>query len=611
MDDTTHKQYLNDKVRLIDGSHANAVTYTNIEKRFRCIACQTAPEIFITGFQNLITHCAGKKHQTNLGRIHELTWFKKKTIGQELQPAAKIQNGSSSSVQFENPLKRSIHESQSNQTQNRGNDSAKSTNKFVVNYARLEAAEQLIEKFDLKFSILKIGIESKYDKYRRDLNLHPQKDDALKHFWAKRHEELKNEAKINPDTYDYLPEFMEYFKKQVEIYQEREIENERKTLLMHFGITEKNIVDYKKQKDQSEKRKRSRSPKGWDGESSRSKSSRSQKSPNHSEGSRKRRSSQFDENCKYLGTEAGPSTSKSSHGGSSSKSAPSKTEEIFKKLKLIRKEVIDLESEDEASSELEIVEKVEKATEVTVTSVFRELAALEPEVGTVLAPRVINLLINSMQFEKIDSETCDKIMMNSENTSLIEAIREKLKVQIEMKLVTPKRVNAVQSVVENIQKLLKKVNDSDVDNQRKKADIMQKMIKMLKESIFTHNDLQTLIEAISEHVKKSTEGESDHESIEDGEILYPDNRKTENNYVDQSKENISSDDEIEFEDVSKDENNEVSDMTDGELKFLLENFKELEEDVANNLIQFLDGLEKTDIGRVKKLTQCVSSIAKI
>lgn len=624
-----HEKYLEDKVRLTDGSHSKAIECTKISNQFRCLACRTGPEIQITGFDNLVTHCAGKKHQTNLGRIQELTWFKKKT-GEEHKQATKNQNGSNSTLDL-NSNKESI---------NFG--AAVAAKKIVVNFKIPDKIEEKVAKFDRHLRIIEIKIKAEYDKYYRDLNDHPQKQNVWNGFWSKRVEELKKEGKVDPNTYDYMPEFMEYFEKQVELFEKNDIENERKNLLKQFGITEKDIADHSSGNKDKLERMRPRSPpketssnpksqhqskphdyprpscsstngrsaaiiKGNSRHSPKSpdyldNSRRSPKSPDHLENKRKRRSSDAEfEFRQTKSSDSGPSTSKSSQN---SKSKSNQT--IFKKARKIS-------VEDETSSELEIVENIdnEKVMEVSFHSVFRELVGLEPEVGPILAPKILDLLLKSLQFNKIDSATCDKIMMNPENTGLIEAVREKLMVQLEMKLVEgPKRVSAVHNAVANIQKLLKRITDNDADNdERKKADIMNKMIKMLKESKLTHNDLQTLIKAISEHVENTEEPEQrESVGIEEGEIVTIDDDETSDNKNAQKIEKIvlSDDDEDETPDNSQNNNNASEDIKDSDLKLLLENFENLDDAAQQNLIKFLEDLEKNDVERIKKLRETIS-----
>jgi hypothetical protein len=211
---------------------------------------------------------------------------------------------------------------------------------------------------------------------------------------------------------------------------------------------------------------------------------------------------------------------------------------------------------------------------VSFVSVCRLLAALETELGS-LAPKILELLSQSLAMERILPNSSDTELMTSENLLLLETVKEKMKGLLIANLVPSPKVAAIKTSVQNIAKLIhqtpvKILEPSETTKEDKeKVELAGKIAKALKahgKEDCTPEELEVLVEIFLEHEDSETE-ESPPEPEKIG---------------------------TNFEILSYDE-----------LEILVRNFSDLDTDEQNQLIKFLSELEKNDPEKVDSLRKFV------
>ncbi|KAJ6630198.1 hypothetical protein Bhyg_16713, partial [Pseudolycoriella hygida] len=125
---------------------------------------------------------------------------------------------------------------------------------------------------------------------------------------------------------------------------------------------------------------------------------------------------------------------------------------------------VELTKEEEADSE-----------PLTIISVFRLLAALEDLLGATLGKRVLDLLSKAVHLEKVKANLADEVLMNEENSVLLDTVKEKLKGLIIAKIVNSQQINAVRRAIRNVESIV-----AIIDNKiavSKKENIKQPILK--------------------------------------------------------------------------------------------------------------------------------------
>ncbi|KAG4076281.1 hypothetical protein HA402_014830 [Bradysia odoriphaga] len=103
---------------------------------------------------------------------------------------------------------------------------------------------------------------------------------------------------------------------------------------------------------------------------------------------------------------------------------------------------------------------------LTVISVLRLLAALEDQLGATLGKKVLDLLSKAVHLEKLKANLADDVLMNEENSVLLDTVKEKLKGLIIAKIVNNQQINAVRRAIRNVESIVaiidKKISVSKV-----------------------------------------------------------------------------------------------------------------------------------------------------
>lgn len=103
---------------------------------------------------------------------------------------------------------------------------------------------------------------------------------------------------------------------------------------------------------------------------------------------------------------------------------------------------------------------------ITVISVLRLLAALEDLLGATLGKKVLDLLSKAVHLEKLKANLADDVLMNEENSVLLDTVKEKLKGLLIAKIVNNQQINAVRRAIRNVESIVavidKKISVSEV-----------------------------------------------------------------------------------------------------------------------------------------------------
>lgn len=107
---------------------------------------------------------------------------------------------------------------------------------------------------------------------------------------------------------------------------------------------------------------------------------------------------------------------------------------------------------------------------LTVISVLRLLAALEDLLGVTLGKKVLDLLSKAVHLEKLKANLADDVLMNEENSVLLDTVKEKLKGLIIAKIVNNQQINAVRRAIRNVESIVA-VIDEKISASELKAEI--------------------------------------------------------------------------------------------------------------------------------------------
>lgn len=91
---------------------------------------------------------------------------------------------------------------------------------------------------------------------------------------------------------------------------------------------------------------------------------------------------------------------------------------------------------------------------ITVISVLRLLAALEDLLGATLGKKVLDLLSKAVHLEKLKANLADDVLMNEENSVLLDTVKEKLKGLLIAKIVNNQQINAVRRAIRNVESIV-------------------------------------------------------------------------------------------------------------------------------------------------------------
>lgn len=107
---------------------------------------------------------------------------------------------------------------------------------------------------------------------------------------------------------------------------------------------------------------------------------------------------------------------------------------------------------------------------LTVISVLRLLAALEDLLGPTLGKKVLDLLSKAVHLEKLKANLADDVLMNEENSVLLDTVKEKLKGLMIAKIVTNQQINAVRRTIRNVESIVA-VIDQKISVSKLKDDV--------------------------------------------------------------------------------------------------------------------------------------------
>lgn len=136
------------------------------------------------------------------------------------------------------------------------------------------------------------------------------------------------------------------------------------------------------------------------------------------------------------------SSSETSIIGSSSDSETSLRKRRTKK----RKESFSSVSSDSLkprNSEISIPKLATNNEPITLLSVCRKLLVLDTELGSMLSNKILELVSQIINFEKIQANASDEFLINSDNVTFLETVKEKLKGLISADLFEPKKVRNI------------------------------------------------------------------------------------------------------------------------------------------------------------------------
>lgn len=400
---------------------------------------------------------------------------------------------------------------------------------------------------------------------------------------------------MNPNDYDYKPEWIKYWKKRIDDLMDEEISKLKRDILktddfMEFSSRQRRS----RTRSRSRSRSRSISPVR---KRIRSRSPRRRRSPSWSPPPF-RRASKSPENYKYssrLPAYSPPRDRDRDRG----KPRSSK-----------REGPVEISSEEDEMSFKPSAPSLADE-KVSFIGVCRLLSALENDVGS-LAPKVLDLLTKSLQVEKIQPSKCDEIMMTRENAVLLETVKEKLKGTLGLGILTNQKETAIKLAVQKIAKLLhlvpvsengarfKESSFSDNSETTRKIQMRKRWVEVLQSMGKSVNDqeLDVLVEALDEEVRKIKDEQKLANIVSFEKVAEKITTPAANSESNQAPAN--------FEDKDKPFSKEFEDLSDEDLKLLLSNFSDLEIEEQTHMVNFLTYLEKTDPERVKQLKSCVN-----
>lgn len=96
---------------------------------------------------------------------------------------------------------------------------------------------------------------------------------------------------------------------------------------------------------------------------------------------------------------------------------------------------------------------------LTIISVLRLLAALEDLLGVTLGKKVLDLLSKAVHLEKVQANLADQVLMNEENSVLLDTVKEKLKGLIIADIVSKQQSSAVRRAIRNVESIVAVIDE--------------------------------------------------------------------------------------------------------------------------------------------------------
>lgn len=317
-----------------------------------------------------------------------------------------------------------------------------------------------MEKYKCTIELFTRQLLKEHKKYKKSPESHPQYGEEWKKFWECRYYQLKKEGKINPNDYDFKPEWISFWTKRMEEIVEEAIEKKkgevRKQLRLHDDYEQK--VDGRKR----------------------------QKSPNPSE----YEEISSDDSC-TLSDDSYRSPRRKKNSYYRHRSPDSDTRNFYRYEKV---------RSPSPARRL----KFDENEEVTLVSVCRLLSALEAELGS-LSDKILDLLAKALALEKLKPNSSDEMLMTSENAVFLETVKEKMKGLLMVNDLPVHKLAAVKKCIQNIAKLIhqtpmrkeeEKVAEKEEVND-KKTEIALKIAESLKacgKDDCTPEELEVLVE---------------------------------------------------------------------------------------------------------------------
>lgn len=135
---------------------------------------------------------------------------------------------------------------------------------------------------------------------------------------------------------------------------------------------------------------------------------------------------------------------------------------------------------------------------VTMVTVLRLLSALETELGC-LSSNILDLLSKALALEKQKPNSSDELLMTTENSVFLETVKEKMKGLLLVNLLPPQKIAAVKKCIQNIAKLIHQtpINDPKPEKNEENEELAKEIAEALKaqgKEDCTSQELEVLVE---------------------------------------------------------------------------------------------------------------------
>ncbi|XP_055640509.1 uncharacterized protein CG7065-like isoform X4 [Toxorhynchites rutilus septentrionalis] len=488
------------------------------------------------------------------------------------------------------------------------------------------------EKYRCSLEIAAAQIDKIFKEHEKNPEKHPMYPEEWKKFWNRRYKELQAEKK-DPSKHDFRPEWIEFWTKRMRELHDEEIDKKKAEIKEKLNLPEEEPESTKSLKEQyavkmTSKKKQlvemiessddermsviSKVPSTKPKAQSRSKKSISPFSDEELD-ERSRHSSSYNRDReREVGRERDREREKAYHRSAAYAKHAHDYDEWAKNYYGPNKKVfVRTEFSNEDTGPLNFV------------TVCRLLTALEEFLGS-LGPKVIDLLSKALALEKIKANSADDLLLNEDNCTFLETVKEKLKGHLMAEMVELPKIVPIKKAIKNIASLIheasKKEKQAQPENNEQitepstslglaaggvdKVAIAQKLAAALVaqgKTDFTSTELEQLINvyvAMAEASKEKDKLVTTNVFLNQIEAPKQDtgSRRPEN----------SSRRTEDLKEVDNTEANALEGLTDSDLQTLLQNFKDLSNEEQLHLITHLKKLEKTDPVRVEKLRRYVN-----
>ncbi|KAL7042294.1 hypothetical protein ACKWTF_001097 [Chironomus riparius] len=385
---------------------------------------------------------------------------------------------------------------------------------------------EMIEKHSSNVNVdAKIAeIRREYRFYQKNGEKHPLYKITWKIFWERRYADIKKEGKHNPDHYDYKNDWVKYWMNYIKEYYYNKMDFYKKKDMKRLHLSPISISSSE--------------------DSVRSKSRKKESKRCH----------------------------KKSYGYSASDSSDSYYSK--KPLKYV-------ESLTSVESDSFLDNQARSSNEsVTLLSVCRTLAVLDAELGTLLSNKIVDLIGQSIELEKVQAYSSDEFLITSDNVIFLETVKEKLKGLVSTKLLEPKKIPVAKKCIQNISQLVhqnrlkqtEKKKNCQIVKDPELTEIIEKALISFGKNDALPEELEVIKEIYLEELEKNIEMA----------------RKDNDEY--NSTTNL-----------SKLSASFYKELDDDELNTLIKNFQQLDEDEQNEFIKLITEIEETDPDRVRRL----------